>query len=92
MPTILSKIRRTVRNGNYRIGVHCLGEIAADNLSVSEVISAILNADEFDKLTDDESHVRYRLRGFSDTERDVVIVVFFVKGRLFLKTVYEASL
>lgn len=91
MPTILSKIKRLVRNGDYRIGIHCFHEMAADNLSVNEVVSAILNADEFDKLTDDESHIRYRLRGLSETERDIVIVVFFTQGRLFLKTVYETG-
>ena len=30
------------------------------------IISAIPNASEFDKLTDDESHVRYRVFGLSE--------------------------
>lgn len=91
MATILSKIKRAIRNGDYQIGEHCFQEIAADKLTVAEVVSAILNANEFDKLTDDESHVRYRVFGLSSTEREIVIVVFFSQGTLYLKTVYETS-
>lgn len=91
MATILSKIKRTVRKGDCRIGEHCLHEIAADDLTIGEVVSAILNANEFDKLTDDESHIRYRVYGLSSTERELVIVVFFSQGTLFLKTVYETG-
>lgn len=88
---VLSKIKRAIRNGNYKIGVHCAAEIAADNLTIIEVFSAILKAEEFDKLTDDESHIRYRLYGTSSTEREIVVVVFFEQGILYLKTVYEAG-
>jgi hypothetical protein len=89
MATVLSKVKRAIRGGNYQIGSHCLDEIAADDLTIAEVVSAILNASEFDKLTEDESHVRYRLYGSSATDRQIVVVVFFSKGTLFLKTVYE---
>lgn len=91
MATILSKIKRSIRNGDYRIGDHCLQEIASDNLTIAEVVSAILNASEFDKLTNDESHVRYRVYGLSAEQREIVVVVFFSQGTLFLKTVYETS-
>lgn len=91
MATILSKIKRAIRIGDYEIGEHCFQEIAADNLSVAEVVSAITNAYEFDKLTDDESHIRYRLYGLSATEREIVIIVFFSHGTLFLKTIYERT-
>lgn len=91
MATILSRIKRAVRNGDYRIGEHCLDEIAKDKLTISDVISAILNANEFDKLTDDESHIRYRLYGQSSTGREIVSIVFFSQGTLFLKTVYETG-
>ncbi|MGH9947696.1 MAG: DUF4258 domain-containing protein [Pyrinomonadaceae bacterium] len=91
MVTVLSKIKRAIRNGGYQVGEHCLQEIAADKLTLAEVISSILNANEFDKLTDDESHIRYKLYGLSSSEREIVVVVFFSKGTLFLKTVYETS-
>ena len=91
MATILSKVRRAIRNGDYQIGEHCFQEIAADGLTVADVISAILNASEFDKLTDDESHVRYRLFGLGSTEREIVVIVFFSQGTLFLKTAYETK-
>ena len=89
MATVLSKIKRAIRSGDYRIGIHCLEEIAADDLTIAEVVSAILNATDFDKLTEDESHVRYRLYGLSATDRQVVVVVFLSEGTLYLKTVYE---
>ena len=91
MATILARIKRAIRNGDFEIGVHCIQEAAADQLAINEVISAILNASEFDKLTDDESHIRYRIYGVTATEREIVIVVFFSQGTLFLKTVYETS-
>lgn len=85
MATVLSKIKRLIRSGDYQIGEHCLHEIAADNLTFAEVISAILNADEFDKLTDDESHIRYRVYGQSATEEGNCSYCFFSQGTLFLK-------
>ncbi len=91
MATILSKIKRAIRCGDYQIGEHCFREIADDNLTVVEVVSAILNAAEFDKLSDDESHIRYRVYGVSSGGREIVIVVFFSQGTLFLKTVYETN-
>jgi len=91
MATVLAKVKRAIRTGDFQIGEHCLHEIAADSLTVTEVISAISNASEFDRLTDDESHVRYRIYGSSSTEREIVIVVFFSQGTLFLKTVYETT-
>jgi hypothetical protein len=89
LATVLSKVKRAVRSGNHQIGLHCLDEIAADDLTIAEVVSAILNGSDFDKLTEDESHVRYRLYGLSSTNREIVIIVFFSKGTLYLKTVYE---
>ena len=89
MATILSRIKRAIRSGDYQIGLHCLDEIAADDLTIAEVISAILNATDFDKLTEDESHVRYRIFGLSATNREVIAIVFFSQGTLYLKTVYE---
>jgi hypothetical protein len=89
MATTLSKIKRALRNGDYQIGEHFLDELASDNLTIGEAISSILNAVEFDKLTDDESHTRYRIYGMSASGRNIVTIVFFSQGTLFLKTVYE---
>ncbi len=89
MATTLSKVKRAIRNGDYQIGEHFLEELASDNLTISDALSSILNAAEFDKLTDDESHIRYRIYGMSADGRDIVTIVFFSQGTLFLKTVYE---
>ena len=89
MATTLSKVKRAIRDGSYQIGDHFLEELASDNLTIGETLSSILNAVEFDRLTDDESHIRYRVYGTTPDGREIVTVVFFLQGTLFLKTVYE---
>ena len=89
MATILSKVKRAIRSGDYQIGEHFLNELALDGLTIIEAISAILSAAEFDKLDRDESHIRYRIYGVTSSGREIVTVVFFSQGTLFLKTVYE---
>lgn len=63
MATALSKIKRSIRDGEFRVGAHFLEELAADSITLGDAISSMLNAEEFDKLTDDESHIRYRIFG-----------------------------
>ena len=85
----LLRIKRAIRSGTYKIGSHFLEELANDDLTISDAIFAIINAVEFDKLTDDESHLRYRIYGSTPDEKEIVVIVFFSRGVLFLKTVYE---
>lgn len=90
MPTGLSKIKRAIRAGRFEFGLHFLEEVASDQLTLSEVISSVLSASEFDKLTDNPSHVRFRIFGVSDSSREIVSVVIYSDGNVFFKTVYEA--
>lgn len=90
MATALSKVKRAIRDGDYQIGKHFLEELAHDNLTISDTLSSILTAVEFDKLTDDEAHIRYRIYGITAGGREIVTMVFLSDGILFLKTVYEA--
>jgi len=85
----LLRIKRAIRNGTYKIGYHFLEELAADDLTIGDAIYSILNAVEFDKLTDEESHIRYRIYGSTADGREIVTIVFISNGVLFLKTVYE---
>ncbi len=90
MPTILSRIKQKVRAGNFVISGHCQDELENDFLSVSDAVKAILNA-EFDKLTDDESHVRYVLYGEARDGRALDVIVMIHQGTVILKTAYESD-
>jgi hypothetical protein len=89
MASILTKIQRKVLQGDFDFSFHCLLELAEDNFEPSDAVSAILNAKDFDKLTDDESHIRYVLYGNANDGRAIKIVVFLSHGRVFIKTIYE---
>ncbi len=91
MPTILSRIKQKVRAGNFVISGHCQDELENDFLSVSNAVKAILNASEFDKLTDDESHVRYVLYGEARDGRALDVIVMIHQGTVILKTAYESD-
>jgi hypothetical protein len=91
MPTILSRIKQKVRDGNFVISGHCQDELENDFLSVSNAVKAILNASEFDKLTDDESHVRYVLYGEARDGRALDVIVMIHQGTVILKTAYESD-
>jgi len=65
MTTILTKIQRKILQGDYDIKEHCLFELAKDGLTIKDAFSAILKAERCIKLTDNESHVRYEILGFT---------------------------
>ncbi|HXH70734.1 MAG TPA: DUF4258 domain-containing protein [Pyrinomonadaceae bacterium] len=89
MASILTKIQRKVLQGDFDFSFHCLLELAEENFEPSDAVSAILNAKDFDKLTDDESHIRYVLYGYANDGRAMKIVVFLSQRRVFIKTIYE---
>jgi len=90
MPNELTKVKRAIRDQRFAFGTHCLDEIAADLLSLREVVLSVLAATDFDVLTDDPSHARYRIFGISDTGRNIVSIVIYSNRQVFFKTVYEA--
>lgn len=89
MAAILTKIQRKVLQGEFEFSYHCLLELADEDFMPSDAITAILNAKEFDKLTEDESHFRYALYGFANDGRAMKVVVFLSQGRVFIKTIHE---
>ncbi len=90
MPNELTKIKRAIREQRYEFGIHCLHEIADDDLTLREIVSSVLAASDFDLLTDDPSNVRFRIFGVSKTGRYIVSIVIYSNRRVFFKTVYEA--
>jgi uncharacterized DUF497 family protein len=89
MTTILTKIQRKILQGDYDIKEHCLFELAKDGLTIKDALSAILKAERCIKLTDNESHVRYEILGFTKKGRLMIVVVFISQGTVFLKTGYS---
>lgn len=89
MANILTKIKEKVRNGNFVVSGHCLDELENENFEALDAIKAIQGSTRFDKLTDDETHIRYRIFGRSRDRRDLTVVVMIVQGTVILKTAYE---
>lgn len=89
MADVLSKIKRFVRAGQWRVEKHALDELAKDEFTLQDVKHGILSTIEFDELTHDDSHVRYRLYCLSLSGRPMVIIVFFRGRSVRIKTAYE---
>ncbi len=89
MALIFTRIQRKIRDGNFLAKGHVLDELEGDGFAELDAVSAILNAVEFDKLTDDESHVRYIFYGQARDHRRLAVVVTIHQGTVILKTAYE---
>lgn len=87
--TILAQIKDKIREGKFRFSLHCLEELYDEGFTEQDAVKAIRNAPDFDKLTEDLSHVRYVLFGRAGDGRDLNVVVFFSQGTLVIKTAYE---
>jgi hypothetical protein len=84
------RVRRKVRAGNYLISGHCQDELEDEGFAGRDAIAAILNAEFCDKLTDDETHERYRIYDKAHYGRDLTVVVLMNQGIVVLKTAYES--
>lgn len=89
MATIFTRIRRKIRDGDFLVKGHVLDELEQDGFAELDAVAAILNASEFDKLTDDESHIRYIFYGNARDGRALTVVVTIHQGTVILKTAYE---
>ena len=89
MPTILSKIKRYVRAGQWKLEEHVLDALQNDGFTIADAKYAILSAVEFDEMTGDESHIRYVVFGHAIDGRPLVIVMFFRGRSVRIKTAYE---
>lgn len=89
MATIYTKIKRKILQGDFQFSIHCLEELDNDFLTPEDAVAAVLNAQDYDTLTDDETHFRYRFFGVSEDERAIVVIVFLSQGKIALKLAYE---
>ena len=89
MVSILTKIQRKILQKNFKPSFHCLKELKDEYFDLEDAVTAILNAKEFDKLTADESHIRYVLYGYARDGRAMKVTVFLSQGQVVIKTIYE---
>lgn len=69
----LARIRRAVRDDQYQMTDHALEEADADDLTLDDIVSVLLNGDLDSTYTDDPRGPRYVIRG--EVEEDEVDVV-----------------
>ncbi len=84
------RIKRRVRDGFLLISGHCQDELEDDGFAGRDAVAAILNAEFCDKLTDDETHERYRIYGTARDGRGLTVVILIYRGIVVLKTAYES--
>ena len=89
MAKVPIRIKQSIRAGNYLIGDHCSTELAYDGFSDQDAVTAVLNAEECDKLTGDESHIRFVIYGLARDGREIDVVVMIHEGTIIFKTAYE---
>ena len=89
MATIYTKIKRKILQGDFQFSIHCLEELDNEFFTPEDAVAAVLNAQDYDTLTDDETHFRYRFFGVSEDERTIVVIVFLSQGKVVFKSAYE---
>lgn len=87
----LERIRNAILDQKYTLSEHAYDEMAADNLDVLDVESAILTGDIDKTLTMDPRGTRYVVVGTAtDQSTPVAVVVRFVeREEVLVITVYE---
>ncbi len=71
--SILARIRQSVRKKQYQITDHALEEADADDLTLDDILSVLLNGDLDSTYTDDPRGTRYVVRDdVREAEVDVV--------------------
>lgn len=88
MANILTRIKEKVQAGNFIASDHCLNALEDEGFEELDAIKAIQIALDFDKLTSDESHVRYCIYGRARDGRSLTIVVLIHQGTVIFKTAY----
>jgi hypothetical protein len=86
---ITQKIKEKIRTGKVEIRKHAYEQMDEDFFTVEDLFFALQNFETVAKLTDDETHIRYELVGFTEDKRAMLIVVFFSQSDLQIKTVFE---
>ena len=89
----LDRIRTAIRNAAYDVTVHAVGEMAEDQLDLTDVEAAILNGRLIKAEEDDPRGTRYNVHGAgADGITPVGTVGRFTEtGRYLIITVYEVT-
>ena len=89
-PRILKRLRALILSRQYIVTLHAYDEMAADDLTVWDVESAILTGQIVEKQKDaNTSELKYRVRGTSiDGSPMEVVVKLGMTGKVIFVTVY----
>lgn len=86
---ILNRIRRAVRERRYQFTDHAIEEADADNLTLDDILSVLLDGDLDAIYEDDPRGVRYVVRGDVGSDEVDVVCRFRSNGTLLIViTVY----
>ena len=81
---VLIRIRQAVRDTRYQMTDHALEEADADDLSLDDILSVLLNGDLDSIYTDDPRGSRYVVRGNVNDDAVDVVCRFRSDGRLLI--------
>jgi hypothetical protein len=82
--SVLNLIRRAVREKRYQITDHALEEADADDLTLEDILSVLLNGDLDSTYTDDPRGIRYVIRGDIELNEVDVVCRFRSNGTLLI--------
>jgi hypothetical protein len=88
--TVIERIRKKIRDGDYEITIpHFFEEMAEDDLIFADIESAIANGIVRRKYTREPRGTRYEVIGTAIDGRDVAVICRFKStGKLLLITTY----
>jgi len=88
----MQRIRRAIRNQNYRISAHANEEMAKDWLEAIDVESVILTGRITQTFTGDPRGLRYEVLGKTTTDQPACVVSrFFLSGTLLIITAWTVK-
>ncbi len=90
--SVVTSIRRAVREKRYQMTDHALEEADADDLTLDDILNVLLNGDLDSTYTDDPRGPRYMMRGDVGEDEVDVVCRFRSDGKLLIIiTVYVAD-
>ena len=89
---VLQRMRRAIREQNYRISSHANDEMADDFLMAADIEKTIETGRIAQKFTKDTRGRRYTVLGDTTNNRKAYVVCrFLLSGVLLIVTAYEAT-
>lgn len=86
---MIEKIRKAIREENYRISSHANEEMADDDLLIADIEQVILTGKIYRKLTRDPRGTRYEIHGLTvDGRKGAVVCRFIISSKVLIITAY----